>query len=86
VSNVADNTVSTIRLSNNIIFSTLDAWKPVLEQTKDLSRHISNMGVNTAKVFEQNSRQMAANVKDVSANSNVNASTTSTTTTKATNH
>ena len=86
VSNVADNTVSTIRLSNNIIFSTLDAWKPVLEQTKDLSRHISNMGVNTAKVFEQNSRQMAANVKDAAANSNVNASTTSTTTTKATNH
>ncbi len=28
VSNVADNTVSAIRLSNNVIFSTLDAWKP----------------------------------------------------------
>jgi hypothetical protein len=89
VSNVADNTVSAIRLSNNVIFSTLDAWKPVLQQTKDVSRHISNMGVNTARTFEQNSRQLAAEVKDVTAaNSNINASTTSTssTTTKSTNH
>ena len=82
VSTVADNTVSTIRLSNNVIFSTLDAWKPVLQQTKDISRHISNMGVNTARTFEQNSRQMAAEVKDMAAdNSNVNSSTTSSTST-----
>src|SRR5688572_13664380 len=86
VSTVADNTVSAIRVSNNVIFSTLDAWKPVLQQTKDFARHISNTGVNTARVFEQNSRQIAADVKDVTADSNVNASTTSTTTTKSTNH
>ena len=67
VSNVADNTVSTIRLSNNVIFSTLDAWKPGLQQTKDVSKHISNTGVNTARVFEQNSRQLAAEVKDAAA-------------------
>ena len=77
VSNVADNTVSTIRLSNNVVFSTLEAWKPVLQQAKDVSRHISSTGVNTARVFEQNSRQLAADVKDAAANSNVNASTTS---------
>ena len=87
VSTVADNTVSAIRVSNNVIFSTLDAWKPVLQQTKDVSRHISNMGINTARTFEQNSRQLAAEVKDAAASSNVNASTTSTTTTtKSTNH
>ena len=85
VSNVADNTVSAMRLSNNVIFSTLDAWKPLLQQAKDVSRHISNTGVNTARVFEQNSRQIAAEVKDAAAaNSNVNASTTATT--KSTNH
>jgi hypothetical protein len=67
VSNVADNTVSTIRLSNNVMFSTLDAWKPLLQQAKDVSRHISNTGVNTARVFEQNSRQLAANAKDATA-------------------
>jgi hypothetical protein len=87
VSTVADNTVSAIRVSNNVIFSTLDAWKPALQQAKDVSRHISNMGISTARTFEQNSRQMAADVKDAAANSNVNASTTSTTTTtKSTNH
>jgi len=85
VSNVADNTVSAIRLSNNVIFSTLDAWKPLLQQAKDVSRHISNTGVNTARVFEQNSRQFAAEVQDAAtASSNVNASTN--TTTKSTNH
>ena len=75
VSNFADNTVSAIRLSNNVIFSTLDAWKPLLQQAKDVSRHVSNTGVNAARVFEQNSRQLAANVKDGS-NSNINTSTT----------
>ena len=85
VSNVADNTVSAIRLSNNVVFSTLDAWRPLLQQTKDVSRHMSNLGVNTARVFEQNSRQLAAEVKDVAAaSSNVNTSTN--TTTKSTNH
>jgi hypothetical protein len=73
-------------VSNNVIFSTLDAWKPLLRQAKDVSRHISNMGVNTTRVFEQNSRQNAVEVKDTAASSNVNASTTSTTTTKSTNH
>jgi hypothetical protein len=86
VSTVADNTVSAIRLSNNVIFSTLDAWKPVLQQTKDFARHISNTGVNAARTFEQNSRQIAADVKDVTADSNVNASTTSTTTKDSTSH
>jgi len=85
VSNVADNTVSAIRLSNNVVFSTLDAWRPLLQQTKDVSRHMSNLGVNTARVFEQNSRQLAAEVKDAAAaSSNVNTSTN--TTTKSTNH
>ncbi len=84
VSNVADNTVSAVRLSNNVIFSTLDAWKPLLQQAKDVSRHISNTGVNTARVFEQNSRQLATEVKDAPTNSKVNVSNT--TTTKSTNH
>jgi hypothetical protein len=92
VSTVADNTVSAIRLSNNVIFSTLDSWKPALQQAKDISRHISNMGVNTARTFEQNSRQFAAEVKDAAADSNVNTSTTSpststsSTTTNSTHH
>src|SRR3954452_21574137 len=64
VSNVADNTVSAIRLTNNMIFSNLDSWKTVMQQAKDNSRHISKMGVNTAKTFEQNSRQLTSGAKD----------------------
>ncbi|MER5174251.1 MAG: hypothetical protein ABJB76_08525 [Candidatus Nitrosocosmicus sp.] len=75
VSNVADNAVSAMRLTNNMIFSNLDSWKSVLEQAKDNSRHISNLNVNAAKTFEQNSKEVrAAAVKD--ANTNVNTETT----------
>jgi hypothetical protein len=48
VSNWADNTVSAIRLTNNIIFSNLDSMKSVMQQAKDNSNHISNMGVNSS--------------------------------------
>src|SRR5678816_500998 len=71
VSNVADNTVSAIRLTNNVIFSNLDSMKSVLQQAKDNSKHLSNLGVNTAKTFEQNSRQLTAAAKDAAAHTNV---------------
>jgi hypothetical protein len=74
VSNVADNTVSAIRLTNNIIFSNLDSMKSVLQQAKDNSKHISNLSVNTAKTFEQNSRQLTSAAKDAATNSNVSVS------------
>ena len=78
VSNVADNTVSAIRLTNNIIFSNLDSMKSVMQQAKDNSKHLSNLSVNTAKTFEQNSKELTAAAQDASNNnnnSNVNAST-----------
>src|ERR687889_1047699 len=78
VSNWADNAVSAIRLTNNMIFSNLDSMKSVMQQAKDNSRHLSNLSVNTAKTFEQNSRQLTSAVKDAAtaANSNVNSSST----------
>ena len=46
-----------------------------MQQAKDNSRHLSNMGVNTAKTFEQNSRQLTSAAKDAAAaNSNVSVS------------
>ena len=73
---MADNTVSAIRLTNNMIFSNLDSWKSVMQQAKDNSKHLSNMGVNTAKTFEQNSRQLTSAAKDAAAaNSSVSVST-----------
>jgi hypothetical protein len=59
-----------------MIFSNLDSWKTVMQQAKDNSRHLSNMGVNTAKTFEQNSRQLTAAAKDAAAShTNVSVST-----------
>src|SRR4051812_11260806 len=51
VSNVADNAVSAIRLTNNMLFSNLDSMKSVLQHAKDNSKHLSNLSVNTAKTF-----------------------------------
>ena len=78
VSNCADNTVSAIRLTNNMIFSNLDSMKSVLQQAKDNSKHLSNLSVNTAKTFEHNSKELTAAVQDANRNnnSNVNASST----------
>jgi hypothetical protein len=65
--------------------------KSVMQQAKDNSKHISNLSVNTAKTFEQNSRQLTSAAKDAAANSNVSVSspnsssdysTTTSTTTK----
>ncbi|MER5174447.1 MAG: hypothetical protein ABJB76_00450 [Candidatus Nitrosocosmicus sp.] len=81
VSNFADNAVSAMRLSNNMIFSNLDSWKSGLEQAKDNSKHIFNQNVNAAKTFEHNSKEVrAAAVKD--ANTNVNTETTVSSTTQ----
>ena len=77
VSNWADNAVSAIRLTNNMLFSNLDSMKSVLQQAKDNSKHLSNLSVNTAKTFEQNSRQLTSAAKDAAAaaNSRVSVST-----------
>jgi hypothetical protein len=78
ISTIADNAVSVLRLANNITFSNLDSWKSVLQQARDNSRHLSNLGINTAKTFERNSREIhqAAISKDVDTAANNNAQTT----------
>ncbi len=78
ISTIADNAVSVLRLANNITFSNLDSWKSVLQQARDNSRHLSNLGISTAKTFEQNSREIhqAAVSKDADTAANNNAQTT----------
>jgi hypothetical protein len=70
VSNFADNAVSAMRLSNNMIFSTLDSWKSGLQQAKDNSRHLFNQNVNAAKTFEHNTRKINQAVTDARSNDN----------------
>jgi hypothetical protein len=81
VSNVADNAVSALRGTNNMIFSNLDSWKSVIEQAKDNSKQIFSQNVNAAKTFEQNSREINAAAKDTISNSNTETTISNNTTT-----
>jgi hypothetical protein len=64
VSTFADNTVSALRTTNNIIFSNFDSWKSVLQKAKDSSKQIFNQNVNAAKTFEQNTRELTRAAQD----------------------
>ena len=67
VSNVADNAVSSLRVTNNMIFSSLDAWKSTLQQVKDNSNHLFNLNTNAAKTLEQNSRELTSAAQDTNS-------------------
>ncbi|MGN6559035.1 MAG: hypothetical protein ACTHJ2_00765, partial [Candidatus Nitrosocosmicus sp.] len=64
VSAIADNAVSSIRLANNIMFSNMDSLKSALQQAKDNTKNISKLSVNAAKIFEQNSKEIAKATTD----------------------
>ncbi len=72
VSNFADNAVSAIRLTNNMIFSNLDSMKSTLQQARDNAKHLSNLNVNAARTFENNSRQLASAVSETTNSNNSN--------------
>src|SRR5919108_4035857 len=55
-SNIADNTVAATRLVNNTVFSSLDAFKTCIQNTRDNLKEVSRIGVNAARTFEQTSR------------------------------
>ena len=72
VSNVADNAVTYLRTTNNIIFSNMESMKSVMQHAKDNSKQIFNQNVNVAKTIEQNSKDIVAATQD--ANTRFNAS------------
>src|SRR4029078_7247045 len=98
VSNVADNTVTYLRATNNIVFASLDAYKTTMQHAKENSKQIFDLNTKTAKTFEQNSREVARASQDSasrfnasinnnnsgSGRSNIGTSTSSTTTTSTT--
>jgi hypothetical protein len=69
VSSSADNAVSAIRETNNIIFSNLNSMKSTLQLARDNAKQLSNLNVNAARGFENNSKQIASAVSE-STNSN----------------
>jgi hypothetical protein len=95
VSNVADNTVTYLRTTNNLVFASLDAYKTTMQHAKENTKQIFDINSKAAKTFEQNTREVTkaaqdsasrfnASVNSGSGSGNSNTRTTSSTTTTST--
>jgi hypothetical protein len=58
VSNIADNAVTYLRTTNNLVFASLDAYKTTMEHAKENTKQIFDINTKTAKTFEQNTREV----------------------------
>jgi hypothetical protein len=59
VSNFADNAIVTTRIANNAMFANIEALKTIIDHRREDVKEFSRMAVNTAKTFEQTSRNAA---------------------------
>ena len=59
VGNVADNIITTTRLSNSAMFASFDAYKTVLQRERDDLKELSRLAINNARTFEHTSREVA---------------------------
>jgi hypothetical protein len=57
VSTFANNVITATRVTNNMIFANMEAFKTSLQQAKESAKDFSRIGVNTAKTFEQTSNE-----------------------------
>jgi len=64
VSNVADNTVTYLRTTNNLVFASLDAYKTTMQHAKENTKQILDINSKTAKTFEQNSKELTKAAQD----------------------
>jgi len=53
VSNIADNTVTYLRTTNNLVFASLDAYKTTMQHAKENTKQIFDINAKAAKTFEQ---------------------------------
>ena len=53
VSNIADNTVTYLRTTNNLVFASLDAYKTTMQLAKENTKQIFDINSKAAKTFEQ---------------------------------
>jgi hypothetical protein len=53
----ANNVITATRVTNNMIFANMEAFKTSLQQVKESAKDFSRIGVNTAKTFEQTSNE-----------------------------
>ena len=57
VSSFANNVITATRLTNNMIFGNMEAFKTSIQQDKDNTKELSRLGITTAKAFEQTSNE-----------------------------
>ena len=61
VSNFADNVMATTRIANNTIFANINAYKTFVQRGKDDVKEFSRIAANTARTFENTSREFLPN-------------------------
>src|SRR3954469_20124845 len=75
VSTYADNAVTYLRTTNNLVFASLDAYKTTMQHAKENTKQIFDINSNAAKTFEQNSRELTKAAQDSASrfNASVNS-------------
>src|ERR687890_325270 len=63
VSSFANNMIAATRLTNNIVFANIEAFKTSIQQAKDNTNELSRIGVNAAKTFEQQQQTYRDNTR-----------------------
>jgi phage-related tail protein len=61
VSNCASNVMAATRVANNTIFANINAYKAFIQREKDDVKEFSRIAANTARTFENTSREFANN-------------------------
>jgi S-methylmethionine-dependent homocysteine/selenocysteine methylase len=68
ISNIANNSVTVVRLVNNTIFTNFDLLKTSWQQARDNVKEISRVTSNTARAFEQSNKEASAVATTTAAN------------------
>lgn len=58
-SNFADNILSATRLATNTMITNMEAFKTTIQRRKNDTKELARIGVNTARTFQQTSRDVA---------------------------
>jgi hypothetical protein len=59
VSNFTNNWIAASRLANNAVFANMEAFRTTMQQTRDNTKELSRINVNTARSLEQTTRDTA---------------------------
>jgi hypothetical protein len=74
VSNFADNIIAASRLANNMIFANMEAFRTTIQQTRDNTKELSRINVNTARSLEETARDIAGGYASSSSSSSTTTS------------